>query len=351
MSATTISPGLPVEIGRIDKELGRLWEESDDTKTRASLINLVIYTESADAVADNTALISKVAGQHACRAILIFANPSAAETGAKAWISAHCQQVGKGSRQICSEQITFQLDGDLCSAVPNVVFSHLDSDLPLCFWWQGELPACVDEDLWNWVDRLIYDSQCWSDPAAQFDRVCQIAGLAGRRTVLCDLNWTRLLSTRFALANVFDHSATLRELSQIDRIEITHAPGSRTTALLLLGWIAGQMKWKSETVIGAQAFRDERGREIAFHLSEQPGAALSSIRFHTATATISLTRDGDSEFFHASAEGEGLPEGTQILPAGRDSLRENLLMELSRGGVHPLYAKALKVIRPLLADA
>jgi hypothetical protein len=33
--------GLPVEIGRIDKELGKLWDSSDDTKTRASLINFV----------------------------------------------------------------------------------------------------------------------------------------------------------------------------------------------------------------------------------------------------------------------------------------------------------------------
>ncbi len=37
---STIEAGLPVEIGRIDQELGKLWEESGDTKTRASLINL-----------------------------------------------------------------------------------------------------------------------------------------------------------------------------------------------------------------------------------------------------------------------------------------------------------------------
>ena len=60
MSATAeapIEPGLPVEIGRIDKELGKLWETVGDTKTRASLINLAIYTENAKAVAENTSLI------------------------------------------------------------------------------------------------------------------------------------------------------------------------------------------------------------------------------------------------------------------------------------------------------
>ncbi|MGB7839012.1 MAG: glucose-6-phosphate dehydrogenase assembly protein OpcA, partial [Terrimicrobiaceae bacterium] len=114
-----IEPGLPVEIGRIDKELGKLWEETGDTKTRASLINLAIYTESAESVAGNTNLISQIASQHACRALLIFANPGAPREGARAWISAHCHLAGKGERQICSEQITFQLDGEMVAALPN----------------------------------------------------------------------------------------------------------------------------------------------------------------------------------------------------------------------------------------
>ena len=42
-----IEAGFPVEIGRIDKELGKLWEEVGDTKTRASLVNLAIFTENA----------------------------------------------------------------------------------------------------------------------------------------------------------------------------------------------------------------------------------------------------------------------------------------------------------------
>lgn len=348
-AAVEISPGLPVEIGRIDKELGKLWEDSDDTKTRASLINLVIYTDSADAVAGNTELISRIASQHACRAILIFANPSAPKSGAKAWISAHCHAIGKGTRQICSEQITFQLDGEISSAVPNVVFSHLDSDLPLCFWWQGEFPAEPDENLWSWVDRLIFDSQAWSSPAEQFDRVCRISALARSRTVLCDLNWTRLLTARFALANVFDHACALAEIPHIREVSITHAPGSKTTAILLLGWLAAQLGWKLESVLGTHTFRNKKSKEIHFRLDEAPGACISDVAFRSPDVAITLCRESNSEFFHASIKGDAAPEASQILPAGRDGLREHLLMELSRGGVHPLYIKALDAIRPLLA--
>lgn len=342
------SPGLPVEIGRIDKELGKLWEESDDTKTRASLINLAIYTESASAVAGNTELISRIAAHHACRALLIFANPSAPESSARAWISAHCQTVGKGMRQICSEQITFQLDGELSAAVPNVVFSHLDSDLPLCFWWQGELPATTDEELWSWVDRLIFDSQEWTDPEEQFRRACTISKLAGVRTMLCDLNWTRILTARFALANLFDHAAALPQLGKLRQLKIVHAPGAKTTALLLMGWLAAQLKWKLDSMAGNPVFTDQSGGRVAVTITEAAGAVISLVEFVSDDATINLRRDENAEFFHALISVKGTAESTQILQAGRDSIREHLLMELSRGGVHPLYTKALDTIRPLL---
>ena len=240
----TIEPGFPVEIGRIDKELGKLWEETGDTKTRASLINLAIYTENAGSLAENTDLISKIASQYACRALLIFANASAAQSEARAWINAHCHLAGKGERQICSEQITFQLDGDMVAALPNIVFSHLDSDLPLYFWWQEDFREPLDKKLWGWVDRLIYDSAKWKAPAEQFGLVRKIRTLTEVRTILCDLNWTRLVGARFALAQLFDHSCALARVGKIESVAISSA--SHTTGLLLLGWLAAQLGWKLE---------------------------------------------------------------------------------------------------------
>jgi glucose-6-phosphate dehydrogenase assembly protein OpcA len=338
------SPGLPVEIGRIEKELGKLWEESGDGKTRASLINLAIYTESAEAVAKNTDLIAQIASEHACRAILIHANRTAPERGAKAWINAHCHAAGK--REICSEQITFQLDGDSPSALTNVVFAHLDSDLPLCLWWQAPFPEHVDSRLWSWIDRLIFDSNMWANPAGQFARVRKIANA---RTVLCDLNWTRLLSLRQGLAQFFDNACALPCLREIDRVEITHAPGSRISALLLLGWLASQLDWKLDSVLGRHSFRAPDQREIAFELIEEPGALISECRLTAGPAKFCLERDKGQEFFHASMEGGPFEAKSQLLPAHRGRITDTLLVELGRGGKHPLYAKALDLVEPLIA--
>jgi len=353
MSAVSLDFGLPVEIGRIDKELGKLWEESGDTKTRASLINLAIYTESADSMAENTEIISTIASEHACRALLILASPDAEKNEAKAWINAHCFPAGKGDRQICSEQITFKLDGESATALPNIVFSHLDSDLPLCVWWQAKFRKIADEGLWQWVDRLIYDSRTWANPAEQFDRVLEIAspGDKNSRTTLCDLNWARLLSPRFALAQFFDNAMAICLLEKIESVYFEHGAGYRTSALLLLGWLASRLGWKYQPILGKDYFVSPNGKQVHVELFETTGSCISVCRFENSAAKIEFRREPGSEFFNATLRGENLPEITQLLPAGREKITDVLLMELSRGGRHPSYLEAYAAVKPMLAGS
>lgn len=347
MSAAPIfEAGLPVEIGRIDKELGKLWEDSGDTKTRASLINLAVYTEDAKTIEPNSQLIAEIASEHACRALLVYANPSAPEPQAKAWINAHCHLAGKGERQVCSEQITFQLDGDLVAALPNIVFSHLDSDLSLYLWWQGELHDTIDEKLWIWVERLIYDSAEWKNPQEQFAIAHKIGAYTETRTILCDLNWTRLLGTRFALAQLFDHSCALSRLRSIRRVSVTG--NKRLIGTLLLGWMAAQFGWKLQPLLGKHSFLDAQGNHIDFEIIESEGADISRVGFDCGDATFEITREANSEYYHARFHGENICETPMLLAAGKSKLADILLIELSRGGKHPLYTKAVAAISPLL---
>ncbi|HEY5741715.1 MAG TPA: glucose-6-phosphate dehydrogenase assembly protein OpcA [Terrimicrobiaceae bacterium] len=338
-----IEPGFPVAVGQIDKKLSRLWEETGETKTRASLINLAIHTESADAVARNTDLIAKIASQYACRALLIFADPDAPQSEVKAWINAHCHLVGKGERQICSEQITFRLDGQMAAALPNIVFSHLDSDLPLYFWWQGNFREPLDEKLWSWVDRLIYDSSEWAIPAEQFRLVQKIGTLTEGRTVLCDLNWTRLVGPRSALAQLFDHSCALARIGKIERVSISCA--QRTTGLLLLGWLAAQLGWKLQP--DNESFLSRAGNQIPFEIQITPGPPIGRCAFDCHDAILEIWREMNSDYFQARIGCEGVSDAIMLVPAGRSESVDILLIELSRGGNRPLYAKRLATIEPL----
>ena len=341
----TFSPGIEVEIGKIGRELKKLWSESGGAKTRASLINLAVYSETPDSLPRNTKIISEITEDHACRAIVIGANPGAKENHVEAWINVHCHVSRAGSKQVCSEQLSFLLEGPSAKLLPNIVFSQLDSDLPLYLWWQGEFSDPMDPQLWAWVDRVIYDSQSWSDFRAQMQRVETAQANAKQRIVLCDLNWTRLVQIRLALAQFFDHPASHRRFEEIDSIEIDFAPEYRSTALLLTGWLAAQLHWTIEEKAKSNAlsFRGESGNPINVSLQEKAGEPIGRCAI----------RCGALEFRVAHAQNVDLldvamGERSCRMPAGDNDQVCLMKEELMRGGPHRVYLRAMNCVRDLL---
>lgn len=336
--------GLEVELGRIERELKKLWEAGGGA-TRASLINLAVYCEGAEAMAANTELIAAITQDHACRALLICAEPEAESESVRAWISAHCHLSRAGAKQVCCEQLTFLLRGESRRLIPNIVFSHLDSDLPLHLWWQGEFHDPMDDQLWKWVDRLYYDSQSWADPARQFSLVRAAAGgETGRRTTLRDLNWTRSLHLRQAIAQIFDHPDNLALLHRIDRCVLAYAPAFRSTAALVAGWLAAQLGWKSAD--GA-CFESASG-PVALELEEREGASIGECALTAGPARFTVTRQTDAEFYRITV---GTPEGAEhhhLVPAGPRSNHGLLNEDLSRAAGHGTYVKALAAAEKLL---
>jgi glucose-6-phosphate dehydrogenase assembly protein OpcA len=337
-------PGIAVPIGGIEKELGRLWEESGDDKTRASLINLAVYNEKAGSLQTNSSIVQGIAGEHAMRAILIEADPTAEGSSADAWINMHCYPRGSKGGAVCSEQISFRLGGLAARSLQSVVFSHLDSDLPLALWWQADFRPPVDGKLWRWVDRLLFDSRHWKKPAEQFAIVSEIAALPEARTVLCDLNWARCLPVRQALAGLFDAPAALPEIRRIRSLEITHAPDFRATALLLVGWLADRLNWKLNS---PNSFLDPLGATVSLKLTESIGASIARLNLISEGASFEVRRATDSDQYVTSASGSAIPSCGRMVRAPREETREILLAELARGGRHPLYTKAVKAVTSL----
>ena len=352
-AAPVISPGLPVEVGEIDRQLGRLWEQSDAGKVRASLVNLVIYSEAPDAIAANTPLLSEIAADHAFRALLVQAAPQADRSGVQAWITAHCHLREAGKKEICSEQITFQLDGPAAARLPSIVFSHLDSDLPLYLWWQGDLHPEPEPQLWRWVDRLIVDSAEWTRPAAQFRILREIATLGRRRSGACDLNWTRLFHLRYAVAQIFDLPAARERLGRIENVVISHARGRRLTALELFGWMASRLRWTLDTDAAQPVFRRPDHGTARFELREDNASVscVDAVRFEFGDASAEVRRERTGDFYSLQVNAPGADGSSQLLPAGREKMSDVLLSELSRGSRHPLFWPAIDAIEPLLSEA
>jgi glucose-6-phosphate dehydrogenase assembly protein OpcA len=352
MPATTeiYSLGTPVEVGNIDQGLKKLWQKGEGAATRASLMNLAIYSEKPGSLQDNTQLMANITRNHACRAIVIEADCNAKEDGVSAWISAHCHVSGAESKQVCSEQISFLLKGGCTTQLPSIVLSHLDSDLPLYLWWQEEFREPMDAQLWTWVDRVIYDSHGWNDFRTQMRLVESAQQEAKQRIVLCDLNWTRLDSMRFALAQFFDHPASHHRLAKISKLRIDFAPGFRSTALLFAGWLGAQLSWRIDQAKSSHELRfvGASGRHIDLELRERSGQPVHEIAVTSGDVEfrVSYARCGDLlEVSRGKADEKRTP---QLMPAGKSDPVGLMSEELMRGGPHRVYLHAFDCVSDLL---
>jgi glucose-6-phosphate dehydrogenase assembly protein OpcA len=346
-SIPTVCPelGLEVSVSEIDKELRKLWEQ-DEARTNASLMNLVVYSEKPGALLENSAIIRNLTREHACRAILVEINRAEPRPGLRAWITAHCH-LAHGRKSVCCEQIAFYLTGKVTGRFRNTVFAHLNSDLPLVFWWQGELSDILSERLVSVIDRLIIDSASWADPAASFRRIGE-AAQTNTDLILQDHEWTRTWQFRLGVASIFDDPAAQQALPEIDSVEITHHPAHRNSALQLLAWLAVQTAWKDREAGNAFAFESPSGRAIGVTLCEDSAAPpLSSLILRAGSRSARISQSAGATHVERRIEAPGY-QVTSLSPADPTSPEELVALQLARGGKNSLFQKILPRFRKLL---
>jgi len=346
----TYSLGTAVELGNIEQELKKLWQEGENAMTRASLMNLAVYSEQPGSLHNNTQLMAQITENHACRGLVIEADCQAEDDHVSAWVNAHCHVSSVGSKQVCSEQISFLLKGGCIAQLPSIVLSNLDSDLPLFLWWQGEFRESIDSQLWTWVDRVIYDSHGWSDFRSQIHLLELMQKEANCRMVLCDLNWTRLDNLRFALAQFFDHPASHHRLGKISTVQMGFAPGFRSTAILFLGWLAAQLRWHIEEVKSSDelGFIGTAGQRIDVELRESDGQPVHEIALTSGDVEFRVTYAHCGDLLEISRTQNDETRHPQLMPAGKNDPVGLISEELIRGGPHRVYLNALNCVRDLL---
>lgn len=321
--------GLETPISRIDRALKQLWE-GDEAKTRASITNLAIYTEdSCQLMADNE-LLDHVAAQHACRALLILSLPESQPPRARAWIQALCRPY-QGKQVVCSEQISFVLEGGDATQVQNIVFANLDSDLPLVVWWQADLTKNFEEHFYSRIDTVIIDSSRWEEPAQQFDALLAALNSETGGFDVRDLAWTRSHFMRTALATCFQDATACHNLSKLQTIRITHLKGQRTAALLLAAWINQRLKGELKLEL----------------IEKETGPALQGLVLEGPGVRGEVRRECESCFVKVSSTcGEQTRE--ELLPADVDTDAELVTELLSRFHGSTLYSSMLPYVRSML---
>jgi glucose-6-phosphate dehydrogenase assembly protein OpcA len=341
--------GLEVPLPKIDRALKDLWD-ADNAKTRASLINFAIYTEDPGSIEKNNELLDHITADHACRALLIVSLPKAPAPRARAWINALCRPY-QGKQVVCSEQISFILEGGDDTQMQNVVFAHLDSDLPLVVWWQGELSDNFNERLYSRIDTLIIDSSTWKEPAKAFARLVAARGDEPYEFDVRDLSWTRSHFMRTALANCFQDAKARELLPTLERIEVGFSKGHRGAAVMLAGWIGLRLGAAlAEDQSGLSFIKPNGGRIQIVFVEKDEGCALQTLKLTGPDLEACITREGASAFVHTCASCEGHSH-EEVLPADVVSDAELISEQLSRAGGNTHYAAVLPLMPKMLSKA
>ncbi|MEJ6645258.1 MAG: glucose-6-phosphate dehydrogenase assembly protein OpcA [Akkermansiaceae bacterium] len=339
--------GCKVPVSAIPLELKKLWE-ADEASTNASLMNFLVYTEDPRRLAENSKTIQNLTREHACRAVLIAMDRKAPESSVDAWITAHCH-LAHGKKSICSEQISFLLHGKSMGRLRNTVFANLNSDLPLVFWWQDELSDLFEDRLYRLLNRLIFDSSTWSQPKEGFERIVEARSDTKGRLVIQDLAWTRSFHYRLAIAGLFDDPIAQNSLPNIESVSITAQSGQRTSALLLLAWVASQAGWTLASAEGSIfEFTSKSGQAIQADLNwDDEGAPISELCFKAPNCEVKVLRKvGSVHLCHVlCTDGHCLDFSG---PADADGAAGLVANQLSRGGKNSLFLRVLPTFFELL---
>jgi glucose-6-phosphate dehydrogenase assembly protein OpcA len=334
--------GIEVPVGSIEKELRKLWEQ-DDAQTNATLMNLAVYCEEKGSLVTNSKIIRRLTSEHACRAILIEINGRSDDSSLRAWITAHCHMSG-GKKSVCCEQVAFKLTGTVTGRFRNTVFAHLNSDLPLVFWWQGELSDVFTERLVAVMDRLIIDSSSWKNPAASFNLIDE-ASQANGDLILQDLAWSRSWQFRVGIAGLFDDPIAQAALPSAESVEIIYHPAHRNSALQVLAWISVQAGWEGD---GPTDFHIKNGRVISVKLTaDETSAPLGKVKLKAGDVSVSVTREAGATHVTRKINSPGYV-ASSLSPADPDVDADLVAVQLSRGGKNSLFQKILPRFRKML---
>lgn len=338
--------GQEVPLGRVDKALKELWGK-DDARTKASLLNFAIYSEDPASLSANMTLMAEITQEHSCRALLILALPSEAPPRARAWITAHCQ-LHDGHKSVCSEQVSFVLEGGNGNRLRNIVFAHLDSDLSLAFWWQGNLSANFDERLYSVMDLFFIDSSSWKNPAHDFAMLNEAMAQKTAKFRVYDLSWLRSHQFRTAMATCFCEASAIAELASLETISITHAVGHRVAGLLLAAWIGVRLKCELQTGKGNIQLILPEGKVVTISLQEGSSSeALQAITLKSANATFTVNRTCGTSYICTKVE-IGQHAHEEMLPADLENDAELIADQLSRLGGQSLYIQILPMLQRML---
>jgi glucose-6-phosphate dehydrogenase assembly protein OpcA len=243
---------MAISAQTIEKELAELWKPLEGEKTsdlglqRVYTTNLVAYAPDHAEGYRVEQILNDLAEKHPGRYILVRPAADPEEPGLRSYISGHCLFNLGREKRVCCDIIKLVAQPDVIENLYGFTFSLLMPDLPVEFWWPGDLPYenIYFEKMAQASNRLWLDSSRFKKPIQSLTRLSAFWSSRFPQTFLGDLNWIRIQRWRALIAELFD-GQWAPYLRRIRKVTIEHGSGNQPTRSFFLAcWLASQLGWK-----------------------------------------------------------------------------------------------------------
>ncbi len=243
---------MAVSAQSIEKDLADLWKSGPDDKSqelglqRVYTTNLVAYASGHDEGYRVEQILNDLAEKHPGRYILVRPAADTTEPALRSYISGHCLFGAGREKRVCCDLIKLVAQPEIIENLYGFTFSLLMPDLPVEFWWPGDLPYenAFFEKMAQESNRVWVDSSKFKKPVQSIARLAAFWHSRYPHTFLGDLNWIRIQRWRSLIAELFD-GEWAKALKGIRQVTIEYGEGTQPTRSFFLAcWLAVQLDWK-----------------------------------------------------------------------------------------------------------
>lgn len=294
--------------------------------------------------------LRRVGRYHPSRTIVCSVEPGRRTLDAVATIAAPSEVRG-GEIGLLRETVVVQCGEQHLEHLDRIVDPLVVSDLPTCVWSPHGHDEAVDS-LLHLAQVVLLDSVDDPVPAHAVQRALRLS----QEVYVVDLAWLRSTPWRERIAATFDPVPLRPQLQMLSSITVRHHPDSVIAALLLVGWLASRLGWRTSPLVQRgttwEGTASGRRQDVRIRLQSDPGMqvrGLAGLTLETATGrSLSLDRGAgglQARYTH--------PRGTDrewtVLGASRGEpgiLGEGIRQALLRD---PTYGPALEAAAGMLA--
>jgi glucose-6-phosphate dehydrogenase assembly protein OpcA len=314
----------------------------------ARVLNMIVFVDRqwSGEIANR---LRGVGRYHASRLIVFAYEPRRERLDARVMIASEGEP-GAGEIALLRETVIVEigdrhLDDLITLADPLVV-----TDLPTLIWSPHGYDEIVAE-LLQLAQAVLVDSVDEPVAADALDRAARLS----ERAYVVDLAWLRSTPWRERVAGAFHPPRLRRELRTITDVTVRHHPASTVAAMLLIGWLASRLGWKSAPLVAhgvalAGKARAER-QDVALRLEAAPELlvrGLEGVSVETASGRCLRLDRGPGGLRARSRDKYGKTREWTVPGASRGEagiLGEGIRQALLRDGT---YIPALTAARALL---